>query len=412
MSDPITSDEMLAYELQCLRLISIGVKPTKSFSDTVLGPHKGRSDLFKRMRETSGRVPLPVQERKPLLFPNSKNEIPEENSCLICLETVKVSAKDSGWIVACGNRHIFHRNCLDGWRKNKTKQGLTPTCPTCRANITNETQTFYRHIGGGLHAQISRLVHTKGTEHLLLYDGMPGLEYKVEKRYIDKRYAVVYSGSKNQETVESIKYKDGITFFFSGVGRDKYISEVQFPCSDLMPDGASKFYTRSSLPVDQLPQSMNGRQIHVSTKAGKISTSFDVNGSRSDLTIETSCGDTTKFGLEWKGDKTSRKYTIKYIEKNSKSEELAGRSFPRRMTRVGQVYTLQQGVKIHTDIKYREEFNHEVDQLILYLNMISSIEREVNQLSFGDKKYLFDEYDEGALEECSDFRYTLSKRLT
>jgi hypothetical protein len=50
----------------------------------------------------------------------------EERVCAICLEAI-VRGEMCGEVPAC--RHLFHRDCIDAWTKNKT------TCPLCRARI-------------------------------------------------------------------------------------------------------------------------------------------------------------------------------------------------------------------------------------------------------------------------------------
>ena len=43
-----------------------------------------------------------------------------------------VHMRDAAYVTGCG--HVFHRACLDRWRRAKANQGLT--CPTCRRGVT------------------------------------------------------------------------------------------------------------------------------------------------------------------------------------------------------------------------------------------------------------------------------------
>jgi hypothetical protein len=50
--------------------------------------------------------------------------------CSICMDTVHMD--DAAYVTGCG--HVFHRACLDTWKRAKANQGLT--CPTCRRGVT------------------------------------------------------------------------------------------------------------------------------------------------------------------------------------------------------------------------------------------------------------------------------------
>lgn len=50
--------------------------------------------------------------------------------CSICMDTVHM--RDAAYVTDCG--HVFHRVCLDTWKRTKANQGLT--CPTCRSGVT------------------------------------------------------------------------------------------------------------------------------------------------------------------------------------------------------------------------------------------------------------------------------------
>ena len=94
---------------------------------------KNKTDLeFHRISETAvlqtARI-VEEQIKKTMLervtMKSGDVEVEKESSCTVCLEAVKVGS--SVYDIDC--KHIFHKECLENWRKEKD------TCPCCRANL-------------------------------------------------------------------------------------------------------------------------------------------------------------------------------------------------------------------------------------------------------------------------------------
>ena len=424
MYSPSTANEILAHELECLHLEEIGVKLAQNQTNSVCRLEEQLRGIVKR----SGLTSLKVKEGMPtntstLVFIEANREVPKKTQCSICFEEIVVQISGTynhfpEWEIACSNAHIFHEKCIHKWlTKNKG-------CPLCRETVVQQSpkvQTFQKKVNGDSARKIIEIFKYHDERHCTVYEGAEGLEYKVQKLYKDRRYVVEYSGLKGEETISSIKYKNNITFFFSGVGYEKYISEIRFPRSELMSGGASKFY-KPSFRHGQRIEYVKDRQIHTYTKIGNIRISFNTDGLISEFTVEKRPEQTWKVVVKWNQErddlqkKSKWKYTIAYIERTYKTD------FPivtitETIKKTGyrfDDYVLYRGQKEWKDFSHGETFQQAVSEFKNYLAQHTEIERTLNGLDLSDKKYFFDEYDESAsnksVDKCPDLHYILSPK--
>jgi len=81
--------------------------------------------------DESARILHPVHEM--VINESVKKEFDSE-TCPICDENIISENKD---IVMTGCTHLFHKNCLDMWFRNREANGQPRTCPLCREVLDN-----------------------------------------------------------------------------------------------------------------------------------------------------------------------------------------------------------------------------------------------------------------------------------
>ena len=59
------------------------------------------------------------------------NQVEEQVTCSICTENIEHPCE-----LRC--KHAYHGKCIDQWFSSLERQGMSPTCPNCRSNITEQ----------------------------------------------------------------------------------------------------------------------------------------------------------------------------------------------------------------------------------------------------------------------------------